>query len=115
MQKKNIVSDEHVYQVHIFQPTLILTISAVETNIARQKAAEALVAAALEVLRNDVVERSDGKRTSERSGAFVDAAKRSECVLDGWPSDPIAGRRALVRCAQQRSVLLIAGIRGGRK
>ena len=50
---------------------------------------EALVAAALEVLRNDVVQGRDGKRTAERRSAFVNAAQLAEGALDSWPCDPI--------------------------
>ena len=50
---------------------------------------EAFVAAALEILGDDVVKGSNGKRTAERCRTFIDAAKLTERVLHGWPGDPI--------------------------
>lgn len=52
---------------------------------------EALVAATLEILRDDVVESSDGKRTAERGGTLIDAAQLAEGTLYSGPGDPILG------------------------
>ena len=64
-------------------------IGAVEAHIARQKTAEAHVAATFP--GDNLVQCRDGQRSAGRRRALVHAAERAEGALDGRPSDPILG------------------------
>ena len=83
-------------QIYLFQPTLMLTISTVETDIARQEAVEPIVLLAVahvlgEETGNELVDgfQSEGTAIGRRAGILL-RTETTEGVLDGTPRRPFA-------------------------
>ena len=82
-------------KIHPFQPAL-LTISAVETDVARQEAAESIVFFAFAHVFgnkswNEFIDRLQGQRTAIRRRArIILRAQPAEGVLDRTPRRPFA-------------------------